>query len=97
MPEIRPSSELRNNYPEISNMCKNEGPVFLTVNGKGDTVLMSVRDYDRVFAEYFLSEKLNEAADDIANGRVYTHEEVFGELRAKARKLKDGLKNEIHS
>ena len=92
MLNIRPSSELGNNYPEISNICKNGEPVFLTVNGKGDTVLMSIENYDKLLAEYFLAEKLNEAADDIANGRILTHEEVFGKLRAKAQKLKDGIK-----
>ena len=87
MPNIRPSSELRNNYPEISNICKSGEPVFLTVNGKGDTVLMSVESYDKFFAEHFLMKKLNEAADDIANGRVYSFDEVFAEIEAENEKL----------
>jgi len=37
-------------------------------------------------------EAIKRADDDIANGRVYTHEEVFGKLRAKAQRLKDGLR-----
>ena len=37
MPEIRPSSDLRNNYNEISAFCHDNGePVYITKNGKGD-------------------------------------------------------------
>ena len=40
MPNIRPSSDIRNNYPEISRLCKETGrPVYITVNGKGDTAI----------------------------------------------------------
>lgn len=94
MPTIRASSELRNNYPEISGICKNGEPVFLTVNGKGDTVLMSIADYDRFFAENFLKQQLREAADDIANGRTIPAAQVFAELRAENEMLlaKAGLK-----
>ena len=42
MPNIRPSSDLRNKYNEISEFChKYNEPVFITKNGTGDLVLMS--------------------------------------------------------
>ena len=85
---IRPSSDLRNKYPEISGICKSGEPVFLTVNGKGDTVLLSVEEYDRMFSENYLNAKLKEAADDMENGRIYTHEQVFSELRADLNRLR---------
>ena len=41
MPSIRPSSDLRNKYVEISQFCHeyNE-PVYITKNGKGDLAVM---------------------------------------------------------
>ena len=41
MTNIRPSSDIRNGYPEISRLCKETGkPVYITVNGKGDTAAL---------------------------------------------------------
>ena len=43
MPQIRPVSDLRNNFAEISRIVHDMGePVFLTKNGYGDMVVMSV-------------------------------------------------------
>jgi len=49
MPQIRPITDLRNTN-EISEFChsKNE-PVFITKNGYGDLVLMSIEVYERMF------------------------------------------------
>ena len=43
--QVRPSRDLRNKYPEISNLVKQHNPVIITNNGKGDTVLISMEDY----------------------------------------------------
>ena len=44
MPSIRPSSDLRNNYNEISEFCnRSNEPVFITKNGSGDLVVLSNR------------------------------------------------------
>ena len=43
---IKPSSELRNSYPEISKLIKQTNePVFITKNGHGDTVVLSIESY----------------------------------------------------
>jgi prevent-host-death family protein len=43
---ITSSANLRNNYRKIANRCKETGePVFLTTNGEGDLVLMSIEAY----------------------------------------------------
>ena len=48
MSNIIPSSDLRNRYPEVSRMCKETGkPVFITVNGRGDTVLLDYEAYQK--------------------------------------------------
>ena len=40
MPNIRPVSDLRNNFKKISELCHEEGePVFLTKNGKGEIMV----------------------------------------------------------
>jgi prevent-host-death family protein len=82
--EIRPSADIRNKYAEISQYCKeSKEPVFVTVNGKGDTVIMNIRTYDEQQSKILLLQKLNKAKDDIINGRVYTEKEVFDRLQAK--------------
>ena len=41
---IRPSASIRQNYNEISELCKKSGePVYLTKNGEGDLVVMEDR------------------------------------------------------
>ena len=43
MPEIRPSSDLRNKYNEISKFChEHSEPVYITKNGKGDLAVMTI-------------------------------------------------------
>ena len=43
MPVIRPSSDLRNNYNEISTIChQTNRPVYITKNGAGDLAVMSL-------------------------------------------------------
>ena len=88
--EIRPSADIRNRYTEISNFCKQScSPVFLTVNGKGDTVVMSISEYNRRQSMLSVLEKLAAAKDDIISGRVYSHEQVFGEVDEILDKYKD--------
>lgn len=49
MPNIRPISDLRNNSNEISDFCKKTGePVFITKNGVGDMVVVSMDLYERM-------------------------------------------------
>ena len=43
MPVIRPSSDLRNNYNEISTIChQTKSPVYITKNGAGDLAIMNI-------------------------------------------------------
>ena len=49
MKNIRPSAELRNKYNEISNLCKEtREPVYITVNGHGDTVILSLEQFNQM-------------------------------------------------
>lgn len=82
MPNIRPSADIRNNYPEISKLCKETGrPVYITVNGKGDTALIDIAVLDELYARIDLYEKLSVGLRDAEEGRVKSHEEVFAKFR----------------
>lgn len=62
MPSIRPSSDLRNKYNEISDYChKTNNPVFLTKNGTGDLVVMSIDRYELLTARNELYNKKNKS------------------------------------
>lgn len=69
MPNIRPISDLRNNANDISAFCHtSREPVFITRNGVGDMVVMSIENYERQQALISLYAKLAEAEEEIANG-----------------------------
>lgn len=59
---IKPSAAIRQNYNEISELCrKTQAPVFLTKNGEGDLVVMDIDTYDKRERQLELREKLIEA------------------------------------
>jgi prevent-host-death family protein len=69
MPNIRPISDLRNNFTQISESVHlDDEPIFLTKNGVGDMVVMSMDYYERQLAQLDLYQKLDEARQEIASG-----------------------------
>jgi len=69
MPNIRPISDLRNNSNEISEFCRTtREPVFITKNGVGDMVVLSIEMYERQQAQLDLYAKLAESEAEIAAG-----------------------------
>jgi prevent-host-death family protein len=71
MPVIRPISDLRNNFTTISEAVHDDDePVFLTKNGVGDMVVMSIEHYEKQLARIELYQKLNDAMVEIRNGAV---------------------------
>jgi prevent-host-death family protein len=84
MQNIRPSAELRNKYNEISNLCKEtREPVYITVNGHGDTVILSLEQFNQMQAELELLKMLAESEEDVRNGRVSSIENTFNDIRKK--------------
>ena len=75
---IKPSTSLRNEYNEISSYCKqNKQPVFLTKNGEGDLVVMSMEAYSYREEMLNLREKLLGAeAQRLSGARTYSVDEV---------------------
>ena len=84
MPQIRPITDLRNTN-EISEIChKQNEPIFITKNGYGDLVVMSIETYERQLAIVDVYKKLAEAESQIAQGMpLLDGEEVFKKLRDK--------------
>ena len=82
MQTIRPSSDLRNHYADISRTCKEEKlPVYITVNGRGDTVIMAAAHYEQMKAELELLRILADSEEDVENGRVAPIQDCFTEIR----------------
>ena len=83
MPQIRPVSDLRNNFAEISRVVhETEEPVFLTKNGYGDMVVMSMEMYERKLFESEVYLKLREAELEAkSTDKRFSHKEVFDELK----------------
>ncbi len=82
MEAIRPSSDLRNHYNDISKQCREEKtPVIITVNGRGDTAVLGLQDYYQMKAELELLRTLAEAEEDVVNGRVAPMQNTFDDIR----------------
>ena len=81
MLNIRPVSDLRNKYPEIEDAVLSSGqPVFLTKNGYGSMVVMSLEQYSVLTDGIEIA--LDEADKAAAMSDVrYSAEEVFGRVR----------------
>ena len=77
---IRPVSDLRNHYSEVEQEVLESGPVFLTKNGYGSLVVMSVEQFEHINGDV---ESALDAADRQAATTTlrYSHDEVFGSIR----------------
>ncbi len=88
---IRPSSDLRNHYNEISKQCKEtRKAVIITVNGRGDTAVLGLQDYYQMRSELELLRTLAEAEDDVKNGRLSPMQDSIDDLRASLVDRKKG-------
>jgi prevent-host-death family protein len=80
MIQIRPVSDLRNRFTDIENTVKSGDPVYLTKNGYGSMVVLSIEAYSR------LTDNIEHALD-IADRYAeetderYTHDDMFTRLR----------------
>ncbi len=85
MPVIKPVSDLRNNFAKISDICHHDAePVFITKNGQGDMVVMSMALYEKQQSQMELYKKLFEAeAQSAANVKRKSHDTLMQELREK--------------
>ena len=83
MPQIIPIKDLKNTG-EISEICHNSNePVFVTKNGYGDMVIMSMETYEKTMFINDIYNKLEKAEKDIESGNVMDAFEVMENLRQK--------------
>lgn len=84
MPQIRPITDLRNTT-EISNVCHaRREPVFITKNGYGDMVIMSMETYEEMLETAATDTAIAEAEAEYANdGKLYDGRETLASLRRK--------------
>lgn len=82
MIQIRPVSDLRNKFPEVEKAVACGEPVYLTKNGYGAMVVLSLEAYSRLTdgVDTALDEADKYAEED---DRRYTHDEVFANLRRR--------------
>ena len=82
MIQIRPVSDLRNKFPEIESIVNSGQPVYLTKNGYGTMVVMSLEQYSQLSEN--VEEKLDEA-DALAadSDKRLSHDKVFEDVRRR--------------
>ena len=82
MIQIRPVSDLRNKFPEIESVVNGGQPVYLTKNGYGTMVVMSLEHYSQLTEN--IEAKLDEADKETAESSVrLSHDELFGNVRRR--------------
>lgn len=84
MPQIRPITDLRNTT-EISNACHaKKEPMFITKNGYGDLVIMSIETYEEMFENTATDAAIMEAETEFSQDhKLYDAKEVLSSLRRK--------------
>ncbi len=85
MPIIKSISSMRNRTREISTLAREKDePIFLTKNGEGELVVMTIDHYERLKAQAELFEKLGVAQAQAAAGKKgITHTQMIAKLRRR--------------
>jgi len=84
MPQIRPITDLRNTT-EISDICHaRKEPVFITKNGYGDLVVMSIETYEELIENAAIDAAIAEAEAEYAAGEeLHDARSALASLRRK--------------
>ena len=95
MSQIRPVSDLRNSFADISRTVHETGEhVILTKNGYGDMVVMSYEEYQHIQHEMSVVAQLREAEWEARSTKTrFTHSEVMDNLRDRVQRaaVKDNV------
>ena len=91
MSQIRPVSDLRNNFADISRTVhETREPVFLTKNGYGDMVVMSYEEYQNIQYEMGVTRELRAAELEAeSTAERYAHDDVMAGIRARLKAVRD--------
>ena len=87
---IKPISDLRNKSNEISTLAhKNQEPIYITKNGEGDLVVLSVSYYRSMQKKLELLEKLAVAQAQVVSGeKTKTLKELSTAMRKRLNEKK---------
>jgi len=81
MPKIKSSTDLRNNYNEISKFCnESKEPVFITKNGQGDLAVMSIDTYEMLNGKLELYRLLDEGRTAVKEDRKRPMNDIVKDL-----------------
>ena len=84
MPKIRPSSDLRNKYNEISDLCHtHHEPVFITRNGKVDLAVMSIETYEKLVGKSELYKLIDEGMEAIKEEKTRPFNEALKDIEGE--------------
>lgn len=83
MINIIPIKELKNTSEISEKVHKSSGPIYVTKNGYGDMVLMSIENYQKMLYDMHILKELDLAEKDIKEGRVQDADSVMKELKDK--------------
>lgn len=83
MPQIIPIKDLKKTS-EISEMCHNTNePVFITKNGYGDMVIMSMEVYEETMKKLDIYRNIEISEEQVKNGQVKDAKKSLEIMRAK--------------
>lgn len=84
MPEIRPITDLRDTNA-ISDICHTRRePIFITKNGYGDLVVMSIETYEEMLNTAVIDQAIGEAEAELAaGGKTHDARTALAALRRK--------------
>lgn len=84
MPQIIPIKDLKNTA-EISDMChKTNEPIYITKNGYGDMVIMSMENYENVMNRLAIYRDIAASEKHLANGQIKDARSALADTRAKS-------------
>ena len=81
MPQIIPIKDLKDTA-KVSEMChKSADPIFVTKNGYGDMVLMSMEAFEQMHQREQLYRELEISENDIRGGKIRAAREALSDVR----------------
>lgn len=86
--DIQPLSEFRANAASMIEKIKTEHrPLVITQHGKSSAVLLDVSDYEQMVNTIELLQEINQARQEIEDGKGAEHEEVMNSLKERLGKV----------